>query len=1134
MKKRILALCMAVVVCLTSAESGVTVYAGQNGENVEEVVDETEEAAQDTEESIQDTETEMEETIQNSATEQTVQNTETEMEETVQNSATEQTVQNTEAEEEAESTEDMQEDMQEYFTEAGGYIPLPIEEDIPALDEDDLELCQAGLPSYYRTSKLPAIRNQNPYGTCWAFVSIALAELSVLKNSPQKDADSVDFSELHTAYFANYSQVDPLRGTEGDKNVFTSKDKDFLGFGGNLALVMYAYENWLGAADETTAPYENAEEALESGVDASLAYEDVAHMKNAYIVSIQKNPEAVKTLVQELGGVGISFSVGGEDVYNSENKCYYNPIDTPVNHAVAIVGWDDNFSKEKFTQQPKQNGAWLIRNSWGANEETDSGYFWLSYEDATIGDAAYAFDFVGNDSEEYYDNNYQYDGSEFSNYIGNGTDTLPVANVFTVKNSNQVLKAISFETGIASEDYTVQIYRNLADETDPESGMLVDTVSGRTTYQGMYTVKLSKDIYFTKDETFSVVVTLKNENDFAVVATEMTTGIHNWINCIASSKKGQSFRKTGDAWEDYGASGSGNIRIKAYTNNVTGTVAVTGLSVSAKEKTIRVGGKTNVIAMVSPSNATDQRVTWSTSNESVATVTQGGLVKGVAGGEAVITAVSADKKYKASVTITVDAKILTGISIKETEPWITRGDKVQMEVVYAPANTTSDKTVTWSCSNTKVAKISSKGLVTAIAAGNVTITAKVGEFTASYNLYIEESDMDCKPMACTDNTVKLSWDAQKGADGYYIYRYQENGYAYDLSTRIQIKDGAAVSYQDKKVNISKEEPYYYQVRAYYMDGDEEMFTAASDIVEVRYYVRYSLNGGTNDSENPTYFTASNTGYKYTLREPTRKGYTFAGWYSDSSYKNKITSLTSKAKILSVYAKWTENQYAISFQGNGSSSGSMSKMTKLKYSKSYTLTKNAFKKKGYKFTGWNTKADGSGKTYKNAASIAKLTATNGKTVKLYAQWKKVSYTITYNLNSGKNSSKNPSKYTVTTATIKLAKPTRKGYTFVGWYSDKSYKTKVTQIKKGTIGNKTLYAKWKKSSYTITYKLNKGKNSKKNPAKYTVTTATIKLAKPTRKGYTFVGWYSDKSCKKKVTQIKKGSTGNKTLYAKWKKK
>lgn len=73
----------------------------------------------------------------------------------------------------------------------------------------------------------------------------------------------------------------------------------------------------------------------------------------------------------------------------------------------------------------------------------------------------------------------------------------------------------------------------------------------------------------------------------------------------------------------------------------------------------------------------------------------------------------------------------------------------------------------------------------------------------------------------------------------------------------------------------------------------------------------------------------------------------------------------------------------------------------------------------------------------------------------------------------------------------------------------------------------------AKYGIKYNLNGGKNNAKNPACYYQTSKTIKLANPTRKGYTFKGWYADKQCKKKVTFIKKGSTGKKTLYAKWKK-
>ncbi len=153
-------------------------------------------------------------------------------------------------------------------------------------------------------------------------------------------------------------------------------------------------------------------------------------------------------------------------------------------------------------------------------------------------------------------------------------------------------------------------------------------------------------------------------------------------------------------------------------------------------------------------------------------------------------------------------------------------------------------------------------------------------------------------------------------------------------------------------------------------------------------------------------------------------------------------------------------YTITFNGNGSTSGSTKKMSSCKYGKKYTLTKNGFKKKGYTFKGWNTKKDGSGKSYKNKAEVKNLSSESGGKVTLYAQWKKTKYTITYNLNKGKNNKSNPASYTITTKTVKLKNPTRKGYTFKGWYSDKKCTKKVTQIKKGSTGNVTLYAKWKK--------------------------------------------------------------------------
>ncbi|MBO4433721.1 MAG: InlB B-repeat-containing protein [Clostridia bacterium] len=174
------------------------------------------------------------------------------------------------------------------------------------------------------------------------------------------------------------------------------------------------------------------------------------------------------------------------------------------------------------------------------------------------------------------------------------------------------------------------------------------------------------------------------------------------------------------------------------------------------------------------------------------------------------------------------------------------------------------------------------------------------------------------------------------------------------------------------------------------------------------------------------------------------------------------------------------------------------------------------KKGYDFKGW----------YNGTKKVTEIKKGSKGNVTLTAKWSKITYKITYKLAGGKNA-KNPTSYTVTTSTVKLQNPTRKGYTFKGWYNGSK---KVTEIKKGSTGDVTLTAKWETITYKITYKLAGGK-AVKNPTSYKVTTSTVTLKNPTKKGYTFKGWYNGK---KKVTTIKKGSTGNITLTAKWAKK
>ena len=247
-------------------------------------------------------------------------------------------------------------------------------------------------------------------------------------------------------------------------------------------------------------------------------------------------------------------------------------------------------------------------------------------------------------------------------------------------------------------------------------------------------------------------------------------------------------------------------------------------------------------------------------------------------------------------------------------------------------------------------------------------------------------------------------------------------------------------------------------------------------------------------------------------------------------KDKINAEAFKRNVPVVVCPYL---YTIKFDGNGAAKGKMSEKACAAGQKE-KLSKNKFEKKGYTFAGWNTQPDGKGTFYEENAYVKNLTKKADEVVTLYAQWKAAQYQITYNLNGGKNNKKNPKTYKITSKTIKLSNPSKKGYVFKGWYCDKKCTKKVTSIKKGSTGKVTLYAKWAKEKYTITYKLNGGKNNKKNPKIYTITSKMIKLAAPTRKGYVFKGWYRDKKCTRKVTSIKKGSTGKITLYAKWKNK
>ena len=309
--------------------------------------------------------------------------------------------------------------------------------------------------------------------------------------------------------------------------------------------------------------------------------------------------------------------------------------------------------------------------------------------------------------------------------------------------------------------------------------------------------------------------------------------------------------------------------------------------------------------------------------------------------------------------------------------------------------------------------------------------------------------------------------------------------------------------------------------------DQDTRYQARWILESDYIITYKLNGGTNAPENPPSYNVETE--TITLKDPVKPGYTFEGWYMAEDFTGEAVTEIAQGSTgdITLYAKWElESDYIITYKLNG---GTNAPENPASYNvETETITLRDPVKPGYTFAGWYMAEDFTGN------AVTEIVQGSTGNITLYAKWELVSYIITYKLNGGTNAPENPASYNVETETITLKDPVKPGYTFAGWYRTEDFTGgAVTKIAQGSTGNITLYAKWELVSYTITYELEGGTNAPENPASYNVETETITLKAPVKTGYTFGGWYkAEDFTGEAVTEIAQGSTGNITLYAKWK--
>ena len=287
-----------------------------------------------------------------------------------------------------------------------------------------------------------------------------------------------------------------------------------------------------------------------------------------------------------------------------------------------------------------------------------------------------------------------------------------------------------------------------------------------------------------------------------------------------------------------------------------------------------------------------------------------------------------------------------------------------------------------------------------------------------------------------------------------------------------------------------------------------------------YPITYHLNDGTLDTDKYSYTIESPD---ITLDTPTRTGYTFGGWYTNSNLTgNAVTTIAhGSTGNIQLWAKWTPVTYTITYNLNG---GTLDTDKNSYTIESPDITLDTPTREGYTFGGWYTNANLTG----NAVTTIAHGSTENK--EFWAKWTLTDYTITYHLNGGTlDTDKN--SYTFESPDIILDTPTRTDRTFLGWYDNAGLTgTAVTTIAHGSTGNKQFWAKWG-IAYTITYHLNGGTlETDKNS--YTNESPDITLDTPTRTGFVFVGWYTNSNLTgTPVTTITHGSSGNKEYWAKW---
>ena len=371
-------------------------------------------------------------------------------------------------------------------------------------------------------------------------------------------------------------------------------------------------------------------------------------------------------------------------------------------------------------------------------------------------------------------------------------------------------------------------------------------------------------------------------------------------------------------------------------------------------------------------------------------------------------------------------------------------------------------------------------------------------------------------------------------DGYPIYVYAQSGYIdiginypsghYESLVSQSFADNPGIAWQIDQNYVSNTSTWVWGTVNYSLS------------VTPYHSINYNTNGGTITSTGyPTYVADGDSLSQSSLPTATKSGYVFKGWEWDYDkgliLGNLSSALSAVYGPLYLKAVWETEpvNYTLSYNANGGS-GSMSSQT-VTEGQAAKLKTNSFTKNGYYFTGWNTKANGSGTSYSDGAY-----ATFYGNTTLYAQWEKYADpVITFDKNDGSGTTVTQTVPYGESATLNANSFTRTGYTFTDWNTraDGSGTAYGDGASVSPSSNVTLYAQWTINTYSFSFDANGGTGSMSGGSAAYGESIQLPGNAFTRPKYTFTGWNTraNGSGTAYADNASLTLTEDTTLYAQW---